>query len=238
MQIVFTFKRFIKLLFLLAACTFIAVSYYYSERFYHFYRNVYYKDIRHFTADDIDAKARALLKDGKKDECMRFLDDMLFVFFNDIDVLKTSGRLYMQMGEKEKGASVFIEAIGSSSASYDELNLIVPELLRDGYFGDIRALLAGKSLNSRMRGFYGIALYHTGHYNEAVLELGSAIHESAGSGALYYCLARSHERLGDTRQALGYMEKAYAANPKDKNIREALLNLYRKNRMFDKAAAM
>jgi tetratricopeptide (TPR) repeat protein len=89
-----------------------------------------------------------------------------------------------------------------------------------------------------MRGFYGIALYHTGHYNEAVSELGSAIHESSGSGALYYCLARSYERWGDARQALGYMEKAYANSPKDRNIREALLNLYRKNRMFDKAASM
>ena len=231
-----SFQTFIKLLFLLIIAGIVALSYYRSNTVYNFYKTVYYKHIKRLTAEDVRTKAESLLKKNKKDECVRFLDDMLFIFYNDTDIIKTAARLYIKMDDKEKGTALFLAAIDKSPLSSSELNIIVPELLRAGYFGDILSLLSSENLSGRMRGIYGIALYHTGHYNQAINYLQSAINESGDNSTLYYCLARSYENLNNAATALTYMEKGFAMDPKDRNIREGLLNLYNKNRLYKKAA--
>ena len=233
-----SFRKFIKLLFLLAIAGSICLSHYRSDMVYNFYQTVYYKYIRHFTAEDVKTRAESLLKKNKKDECIRFLDNMLFIFYNDTDIIKTAAHLYVKMDNKEKGTALFLAAVDKSPLSPSELNIVVPELLRTGYFGDIIPLLSSEKLSGRMKGIYGIALYHTGRYKQAVSCLQSAIHENGGNPTLYYCLARSYENLNNTEAALTCMEKGFAINPKDNNIREALLNLYEKNRLYEKAASL
>ena len=229
-------RTFVKLFFLLIIGGFFAVSYYQSQSVYRFYQTVYYKHIRHFTAEDVKIKAESLLKKNKRDECIRFLDDMLFIFHNDTEIIKTAARLYIEMDDKEKGTALFLSAADKSTLSYSELDIIVSELLRAGYFGDIISVLSSENLSGRMRGIYGIALYHTGRYNQAINHLQSAINESGDNSTLYYCLALSYEKLNNTKAALTYMEKGFAMDPKNKSIREALVNLYQKNNLYKKAA--
>ena len=229
-------RTFVKLFFVLVIVGFVAFSYYQSKMVYSFYQTVYYKHIKQFTPEDVKAKAESLLKKNKKDECVRFLDDMLLVFHNDADIIKTAARLYIEMDDKEKGTALFLTAVDKSPLSYSELNIVVSELLRAGYFGDIISVLSSENLSGRMRGIYGIALYHTGRYDQAINHLRSAINESGDNSTLYYCLALSYEKLNNTTAALACMEKGFAMDPKNKNIREALANLYQKNNLYKKAA--
>ena len=229
-------KNFIALLFLLAIAGIIVFSYYRSRMIYSFYQTVYYKHIKRFSAEDVKNTAESLLKKNKKDECVRFLNDMLSIFYDDAGIIKTAAHFYIKMDDKEKGTALFLAAVDKSPLTPSELNIIVPELLKAGYFGDIVSLLSSENLSGRMKNIYGIALYHTGRYNQAVGQLQSAIHENGGNSTLYYCLARSYENLNNAAAALAYMEKGYALEPKNKIIREALSKLYDKNHLYKKAA--
>lgn len=203
----------------------IAVSYFYSEKVYGFYLSFYYKEVKDFKPADITKKAEVLLKEGERIECDLFLRKMLLVFVRDIDSLQAISRIYMSMGERERGVALFLQTLEDADITLEEANWIIPELAREGYFGDIRVLLADRNFSGSVRGFYGIALYYTGYFDDAIVQLLSAISEEGGNSTLFYCLSQAYERLGDNSQAFVYMEKAYKLAPNNQSIKKEFFRL-------------
>lgn len=226
-----------KLLFFIAACGLIFGSYKYSEKLYGFYTTAYYKHIKHFTADDIRVKADNLLAKDKRDECRNFLKNMTTVFANDALELAAIGGAYLKMGEKTNGIAVLIRAL-DKGLSPQAAEAIIPELAKDGCFGEIRAILQDRQLSGYMRGFYGIALYYTEDWKGAANELEAAIAEEGNDAVLLYCLSQANAKMGDKTRAVSAMETAYKLAPKNKTIKVGLMDLYQQYGRRDKAAAL
>ena len=208
-----------KVLTLILAIVVIAVSFFYSERIYGFYLSVYYKNIKNFTSDDINQRVKTMFEAGEKDECKLFLRQMLLVYFRDVDMMRTLSRIYLDMGEHEQGAALFLHTLEDNSITLEDANILIPELAKGGYFSDIKALLTDRDFSGRMRGFYGIACYYTGYFKEAVTELKSALREEGDDPTLLYCLAKSYVQLGNTKEAFSCIEKAYQIAPRNKEIK-------------------
>ena len=225
---------------LLACAAFIAGSWYYSQPVYRFYLTAYYRGIRGYDAALVQEKAEKLLKDKKYGECDRFLRTMLAVFINDHSVIKTVGNAYIKMGKRQEGASLLVSALDGSDMGPDELVQVLPELVKQGYFGEITALLRDRQdLPPGTRRTYGIALYHRGEFREAAKQLELSVNETdRDDSSGYFFLALALEKTGQTSRAVYCMEKAYSMNPSDRKIREELAAMYRKARLYERAAAL
>lgn len=225
-----------RLIFICAVAGASVCSYICSEKIYSFYLKIYYKDIRHFTADNVRTKAENLF-DKDRAQCASFLRDMESVFAKESKVLSVVGAMYIRLGENEKGIEALMRAV-ELGLPPEETEDVIPKLAKNGYFGDICALLENRPVHGYMRGYYGISLYCLGRMKEAAYQLESALAEEGDDAVLLFCLSGAYRELGDTKQALSCMERAYRLAPSNKRIREELTGLFQQNGMLRKAAEL
>jgi tetratricopeptide (TPR) repeat protein len=228
-----------KFILFLAVCGLMAGSYYFSQPVYRFYLTTYYLQVRKFTPETVRKHTEELLKEKKYEECDAFLRSMLMVFFNDRSVIRTAGNAYMQMGKKREGTSLMISVMDAGEMSAAELKQMLPELLEQGYYSEIKSLVRGRhDLDEECRYIYGVALYRTGENEKAAAQLKRALDEGyAGDSADFY-LAMALDKLNRGKEAIPFMEKAYKRDTGNRNLRQDLVRLYRKAGQYEKAAKL
>ena len=116
------------------------------------------------------------------------------------------------------------------------INDAVALMFKDEYYGEILSVMKNrKSANPDTLYYYGIALYKRDRYPEAFQKLQEAIHHGKKDARSYYYAARACDKTGKTGEAVKYMEYAHAMERNEPAVASALIDLYRRLGMIEKA---
>jgi len=228
--------RYIALVLIIAS---VVVSYLYSDRLYTFYLGTYYTHVKEMSAEDMEKRLEKLYKEEKYDEMVPLVHHARTLYPENTHIRLLYGFYLMGTGRVEDGAGVIITT-RKSIASFDEFLQVVEVLDRHNFHAGVINLIEGQSRfsNSYLQFYLGKAYYHQKNYRKARENFRRSIQGGYNRYDVYYYLGLTEEGDGYLKNALKYMQKAYEMNSLDRSVIQALVRLYRKNGMYEKASEM
>jgi len=125
----------------------------------------------------------------------------------------------------------------NGSIQLDELMKILESLFENKYYGEIIYFYDKNILrnNANCAFYYGASLYHSNRYSEAIQTLNFSRANGYRGDRIDFYSGITLEKMGKFDEAEKLLLSAYNANPYDRDIKKALVDLYRKTKQFDKA---
>lgn len=203
-------------------------SYLQHENLYRFYMGKYFE----FTGENkvyMD-KSMKLYSEGKHKELDEYIEPLINVYPGNYKLKQIAGLNYIKLGREIEGAELFASSLEGGLVEGKELVLVARILFRNDHFGDMISFYdRGLMINDvNMAFYYGASLYQGGRWKEALERLNYAYKAGYSGYEIDYYMGLSMEESGDLSKAAFYMERAYNANRREKNIKLALLGIYRK----------
>jgi len=207
----------------------IPLSIYKSRELYRFYLETYYIKYKKEDMNSMVKRAHILLKKERYKELKEYLVQLDVLYPQNSEIMGLTGINYMNLGEKKKGAELFISSIDGSEVSRKYIQEAIKILFEEKLYGDIVSVLLkfDPGENPEMNHIFGISLYQTGRYKEAIPVLKKALTPVVTPEDCYY-LGLSYDKMKDFQNAVLYFEKGYKLNPRDELLKKALIDAYRK----------
>jgi len=206
-----------------------------NEDLYRFYMGKYYE----FTGNNVKyiEKAEELYSSGQHRELEEYLDPLLTVYREDDKLKQIAGLNYIKLGRELEGAELFASSMHQRIPERREVVHVVRILFRNDHFGDIRSFYdMGVMISDvNMSFYYGASLYHGGRNKEALDRLRYAHNKGFTGFEINYYLGLVMEKLGNLSEAAAYMERAYYANRRHRDIKISLIRIYRKAGRMEEA---
>jgi tetratricopeptide (TPR) repeat protein len=225
-------KKFLLIVIIVAI---IAFSYKESFLVHRFYVKSFYTIF--YTEEGVVQKAWELYNKGEYRRLEKFLDRVTEVYLTNNELKKIAGLNYIKLGQKEKGAELIASSMENGSIQLDELMKILESLFENKYYGEIIYFYDKNILrnNANCAFYYGASLYHSNRYSEAIQTLNFSRANGYRGDRIDFYSGITPEKMGKFDEAEKLLLSAYNANPYDRDIKKALVDLYRKTKQFDKA---
>jgi len=217
----------------------VVVSYLYSRELYLVYLDAYYTHVKEMTQKDMETRLEKLYEGGKIEQMEPLIQHARTLYPGNSHIRLLYGFYLMETDRVEDGIGVILTT-GKGIQRFDEFLRVVEVLDANGMYADVISYIEGQSRfsNSYLYFYHGKAYYHQGRYREARENLRRAGDGGYDKYNLYYYLGLTEEKDGYPKKALEYMQKAYDMNGLDRDVLKALVRLYRKNDMYEKAGEM
>jgi tetratricopeptide (TPR) repeat protein len=193
-----------------------------------------------FTGENIKymGKAKELYSSGQHEELQKYLEPLLTVYSYDYELKQIAGLNYIKLGHELEGAELFASSINNGGITEGrELVHVVRILFRNDHFGDIRSFYDKGVMISdvNMSFYYGASLYHEGRNREALERLRYAYKNGFTGFEIDYYIGLVLENMEKLSEAAVFMEKAYYANRRHRDIKISLIRIYRKAGRMEEA---
>lgn len=226
-----------KLLILILLGAFIGLSAFYSARFYSFYLKGYHVYFKKESLNDMKKNADSLLKDKKNKEYKKYCEKILLVYPASPEAKIYAGLNFLRIGEEDRGSELIVTAMNEVKLKDEELERIVEVLFEKKYYSEVvDALEKNKlQLNREMEYSYGLSLLKTGKSSDSIVHFERSRSKGNDGFDLNINLARAYEKNGRLNDALKCYLAAASINPRDKALRESLVEIYAKLGKYDSA---
>lgn len=216
----------------------IGLSYLNSEKLYNFYIKTYYKYylINNYKESIDEAKLRK--KKGSINEYINYLQKIYIVYPKKKEVNLLLADYYYSLDLKEKSVSFYIKSLDRSTSDYPVLIQVMPIMEELEMYSDMLNELKQYELENykELLYYYGVGLYYNNDYKGALKHLVLSLKRNYHKNMLNYYISLSYEKLKEINKSINYMEKAYFNDKNNKKITTSLIRLYKKGKMYDKAA--
>ena len=225
-----------RILFILIMAGTVLISYFYSRQVYTFYLDIYYHVYKGYSEEDMIRQGYQLYKDRDSDALQDHARKLQLLYPDSPEASLLSGMALLKKGDYERGLSYLAIGIEHGNPPSAVINDAVALMFQDRYYGEILSVMKNrKSTNADTLYYYGIALYKQERYPEAFRKLKEAIHHGKKAPLTYFYAARACDKTGKTREAVKYMEHAHALARNEPAVASALIDLYRRLGMIEKA---
>lgn len=215
-----------------------AFSYFHSQEVYSWYMRTYYEKIRGTGLDGQIRKAEEMYGAREYDKLRDHLKPLIMTYPENQELKKLDGRALIKLGRLREGADLILTATEGGRMPEKLLEETTGALFEKKMYRDITNLFRKNTPgdNPGLLYLYGVSLYETGRFNEAVRHLKRALDRGKSGYQTCQYLGLAYDKNGDTRAAVRYLERARDLNREDPDIGMALANAYRKLGRYDDAA--
>jgi len=232
-------KNFVLLLLISTA----ALSFFYSREIYRFHLQAYYRYYKKLRYDDMLSRARELYKHEKFRELDEYLKTMTRVFDESQEVRRLQGMNLMKLGDERRGIDLVVSTINWEKIEPAFLGRITELMFGYKLYQDIVSVIDknGHGEDYSILLYYGVSLVKTGKsrasldYLLKARKLGEYSFIPDRQFDLYYYLGSAYENTGNLDSSLVFYNSAWALNPRDPELKKALLRIYRKKGMYKEA---
>ncbi len=227
-----------KLLILLIFIPLMYVSYRYSGMVNRFYLKGYYNLF--YTEDEIVQKSWELYDDGKYEKLESFLNPLLNIYISNNEIKRIAGLNYVKLNDPIRGAELFASSFENGGGESADIIKIIKILFQAGHYGEV-VFFYDKNLmrtNVNAAFYYGVSLYHIGRYDESLKSLVYAAENGFIGEEIDYYTGINLEKLGRLTEALAMLKSAHEKNMRNKDIKIALIRVYRKTGDFEMAESL
>jgi tetratricopeptide (TPR) repeat protein len=227
----------IKLLILILLGAFIGFSALYSAKFYSFYLKEYHIHFKKQSLQDMIKVADSFNKEKDKKEYKKYCEKMLLVFPENPEAKFYTGLNFLRIGEDDRGSELIVTAMNEIKMKSGEMELIVNILFEKKYYGEVvDAVEKNKpQLSREMEYYYGYSLLQTGRSSDSIPHLEKARQMGMDDFNLNMNLAKAYEKNKRYNDALKCYQAAETIHPRDKALRESLVEIYAKLGKYDNA---
>ena len=217
----------------------IAVSYFYSEDVYRFYLKSYYKDWKKVSEDDHLRKSEDLFRKKEYEDLEDYLKKLSVLYPENTDFIELSGRNFIKMGKEEKGIEMLLSIKDKVPINDSFLEITVQTLYNGGMYRDVIDIMENRVTdNPNILYCYGISLFTWKKYREARHVLNMAVNEGRNDATANYHLGLCHDMMGDLNRAIDHVKIALNMRPRNRTMKSALIELYRKAGKYNEAAKL
>lgn len=230
-------KKFI-IFIIFITCSFV-LPFYYHTGLYRFYLKFYYSHRYH--GNEYMEKARKLYDEGKYAELQDFAEPLLFVYMDNNELKRLAGMSMIRQGNELKGAELYTSGMENGKYNEFEAARVIRILYYGEAYGDVlyyydRKILAG---NMDISYYYGVSLFRADRTDEAYEMLISAKKNGySDTQMLYYYIGLVLEKKQRVNEAAEYLVQAYNRGPANDDLVKALVRVYGKLGMYDRAEAL
>jgi tetratricopeptide (TPR) repeat protein len=227
----------IKLLILILLGAFIGLSAMYSAKFYSFYLKEYHVHFKKQSLNDMIKVADSLLKEKNLKDYKKYCEKMLLVFPDNPDAKFYTGLNFLRIDEDDRGSELIVTAMNEIKLKNGEMELIVNILFEKKYYGEvIDAIEKNKpQLSREMEYYYAYSLLKTGRSSDSIPHFEKARQMGNDGFDLNMNLAKAYEINKRLNDALKCYQAAATIHPRDKALRESLVEIYAKLGKYDNA---
>ncbi len=226
-------KKFLVIVILFTGLMLVSVAY--SGRVYRFYIKFYYNIF--YSEDEIVKKGWELYDGGRYNELHDFIEPILEVYVWNNDIKKIAGLNFIKLGEPLKGADLYASSFENGNGESGELIKVLRILFRNGDYGEIVYFYDRNILrnNVNVAFYYGASLYYQGRSGESLESLAYARENGFIGEEIDYYTGLAYEKEGRLKEAAYMLQKAYNSNRYNKDIKSALIRVYRQKGDFEMA---
>jgi len=213
------------------------VSYFYSKKICNFYNRIYYLDYKKESPGLSTEKAWKMYKQKKYPELRKYLKKIRTLYPENKELKKILALTLIAEGEKEMGAAMLFDIIDDSGNNMALFTKAIRIIFKKKHYTDIIEKLSKLNIdgNEELLFIYGVSLYRTKRYNEALKYL--QLSEKMGNDRfeIYHYIALVYEDLGKYKSSIKFLSKAIDLHPMNKELVHTLIRLYRKTGQIHKA---
>lgn len=201
----------------------------YSDTVYRFYIRTYYNHF--YTEDELVKKGWALYDDGKYEKLREYLGPLLDIYVWNNELKRIAGLNYIKLGEPVRGAEIYASSFENGSGESADLMKVLKILFQSGNYGEV-VFFYDKNLmrnNVNTAFYYGASLYHLGRNRESLSSLMFARANGFIGDEIDYYTGLALESEGRLKEAAAMLRSAHETNSYNKDIRKALIRVYRKS---------
>ena len=229
-------KKFTFLLLLTLLIVFL--SYRYSERVYTYFLKIYYN--KQYTETKLVNKARGMYNKKKYRELESFINPLILIYPENNEFREIAAFNYFMLGNPLKSAELLsgiAEQITANNRAFEEIlktlydNKSYSELV---YFYDKKIMR--DNVNTAF--YYGVALYKNNRIDESYNSLIYVKNNTPKLPEIYYYIGLNLDKKGKIAESASYIEEAYYSDTHNQAYKKALIESYRKLKLFRKAESL
>ncbi len=225
------------LLFLIATAV---TSYFFHDQVYHQFYRIYYTYVQKSGESSILKKAERLYEEKRYIELQKYLEKRLILYPHSRPLKRLAAKGYLKTGDRNRAARLLLESLEDPQKEISVFKQALDLLYQEKWYGDVVAAMRNYPAlkDADLCALYGVSLYKTGRYGEALKYLLIAEKEGSLDHEVYHNAGLIYERQNRLPQATAYLEKAFRLNPLDRSLRQSLIRVYTQQKMFTKAESL
>lgn len=202
---------------------------------YRFYLKTYYSFF--YTEDKLVKKGWVLYDNGQHKELSDFLEPVLDIYIYNNELKQIAGLNFIKLGEPLKGAELFAASFENGGKETPDLVKILKILFSNGSYGEVVFFYDRNIMRTNVNTafYYGASLYYLGRNKDALNSLFFARENGYIGEEIDYYTGLVLENEGRSKEASEILKAAYEASKYNKEIKKALIRIYRKTGEFEKA---
>jgi thioredoxin-like negative regulator of GroEL len=226
-----------KLLILILLGAFIGFSALYSGKFYTFYLKGYHVYFKKESLNDMIKNAESIKKEKNNKNYKNYCEKILLVYPSSPEAKIYAGRNFLKIGEEDRGSELIVTAMNEIRLKDEELEQIIEILFEKKYYGEvIDAIEKNKpQLNRELEYYYGFSLLKTVRSMDSIDHFEKSRARGNDGFDLNMNLAKAYESNGRLNDALKCYLAADSIKPRDRILRESLVEIYTKLGKYDSA---
>lgn len=213
------------------------VSYLFSREIYHFYIETYYLTIKKETPESSAKRAWRLYRDKDYSELKDYLNVLLYLFPDNLEIRRIAGLYYIEDGNSEEGARLILSTLSENSPDRRLLAKSIGILFRKGLFVGIIEELSRFPIDDdpELTFIQGVSHYEIEKYRDALRFLLQSRKQGNNSFEIYYYLGLVYEKLKRYDDSIKSLLRARELNSVNRDAISALIRLYQKNGQYHMA---
>lgn len=210
------------------------VSYIFSREIYHFYIETYYLTIKKESPESSAKRAWRLYREKDYSELKDYLNVLLYLFPDSLEIRRIAGLYYIEDGSSEEGARLILSTLSDNNPDRRLLAKSIEILFRKGLFVDVIEELSRFPAGDdpELTFLRGVSYYEIEKYREALRFLLQSRKYGNNSFEVYYYLGLVYEKLKRYDDAIKSLQRARELNSINRDAVSALIRLYQKNGQY------
>ncbi len=227
-----------KIIFIITIVTITVVSYIFSSELNTFYIKTFYM-FRHKNEAKVIERAKKLYNHKKHIKLHNYLEKMLILHPHSSDIKQFYGFNAIALGKYRTGVSYILSSTNKGNLSSTMIEKALDILFKHKLYGDVAHTCHNYSVSGGKSYYYcGVAFYKRKKYKTSIKWFEKAWKRGIRTSGLCLYLGKSFEAVNELKAAEKILLFGRSRNPRNINLKRALVNIYRKQKKFEKAHKM
>ena len=228
-------KKFIFLL-LLSSVT-IFTSFKYSERLYIYFLKIYYN--KKYTETELINKARGMYDKKNYRNLESFINPLIVIYPENDEFKEIAAFNYFKLGNPLKSAELLSGIVEHNTAGNRTFEEILKALYDNKSYNELVYFYDKKIMRNNVNTafYYGVALYKNGRIDESYKSLIYA-NNTFKLPEINFYIGLNLDKKGKIPESAAFIKEAYLSDRHNQTYKKALIESYRKLKLFRDAESL